>query len=58
MNGKQTSCSLPLLPATGVAGEAGVGRRREQVKQEDEQRQAEGEAEDGHLCVWAIWEAK
>ena len=49
MNGKQTSCSLPLLAATGVAGEAGVGRRREQVKQEDEQRQAEGEAEDGHL---------
>ena len=58
MNGKQTSCSLPLLPATGVAGEAGVGRRREQVKQEDKQRQAKGETESDHLCWWLSGEAK
>ena len=49
-NAKQTSCGLPLLPATGVAGEAGLGRGEEQVEDEDEeQRQADGEAEDRHL---------
>ena len=51
-NGKQTSCSLPLPPTTGVAGEAGLSRRREQVKGEDKQDQAEGDAEDSHLGGW------
>ena len=51
-NAKQTSCGLPLLPATGVAGETGLGRREEQVEDEEEQRQAEGEAEDRHLGGW------
>ena len=32
-----TSCSLSFLPATGVAGEAGVGRHKH-VEQEDEQK--------------------
>ena len=32
-----TSCSLSFLPATGVAGEAGVGRHKH-LEQEDEQK--------------------
>ena len=48
-NSKQTSCGLPLLPSIGGAGEASLGRREEQVEDEDKQRQAEGEAEDRHL---------
>ena len=49
INAKQTRCSLPLLPPTGVAGEASLGRRGEQVEDEDEHRHVEGEAEDSHL---------
>ena len=48
-NAKQTSCGLPLLPATGVAGEARLGRGEEQVEDEDKQCQADGEAEDRQL---------
>ena len=51
-NAKQTSCGLPLLPAAGVAVEAGLGRREEQVEDEDKQGQADGEAEDTHLGGW------
>ena len=40
-----TSCSLSFLPATGVAGEAGVGKH---VEQEDEQK-GDRETKSRHL---------
>ena len=42
-----TSCSLSFLPATGVAGEAGVGRHKH-VEQEDEQK-GDRETKSRHL---------